>query len=160
MDTNGPPPPGYICFRCSIPGHWINQCPTNGDQNLDVVRMKTAYGIPQNRLEHVEGGVLVAPTGESTTFTADDDEFSRMMGFLTEREAAKAGTALPAPGDENETGEENPAALPAPGDEGVTEAAEGAAAGGEEQPVTEGDAAEDAGGAHFQPPLPLSLIHI
>ena len=154
MDTNGPPPSGYICFRCSIPGHWIHQCPTNGDQNLDVVRMKTAYGIPQNRLEHVEGGVLVAPTGESTTFTADDDEFSRMMGFLTEREAAKAGTALPAPGDENETGEENPAALPAPGDEGATEAAEGAAAGGEEQPATEGDAAEDAGGAPFQPPLP------
>ena len=61
--------------------------------------MKTAYGIPQNRLEHTEDGVLVAPTGESTSFKADDDEFSRMMGFLTEREEAKAGTALPAPGD-------------------------------------------------------------
>ena len=104
IDTSGPPPPGYVCFRCSVPGHWIHQCPTNGDQNLDVVRMKTAYGIPQNRLEHTEDGVLVAPTGESTSFKADDDEFSRMMGFLTEREEAKAGTALPAPGDEGGAG--------------------------------------------------------
>ena len=83
--------------------------------------MKTAYGIPQNRLEHTEDGVLVAPTGESTSFKADDDEFSRMMGFLTEREEAKAGTALPAPGDGE--GQGDAAALPAPGDEGKGEEA-------------------------------------
>ena len=48
-DQNGPPPPGYTCFRCNVPGHWIHQCPTNGDQHVDVIRMKTAYGIPQVR---------------------------------------------------------------------------------------------------------------
>ena len=48
-DQNGPPPPGYTCFRCNVPGHWIHQCPTNGDANMDVIRMKTAYGIPQVR---------------------------------------------------------------------------------------------------------------
>ena len=29
-DMGGPPPPGYVCFRCSVPGHWIQNCPTNG----------------------------------------------------------------------------------------------------------------------------------
>lgn len=109
---DGPPPPGYICFRCSVPGHWIAQCPTNADPNFDVIRMKTAYGIPQNRLEHVEDGVLVAPTGESSNLLAAEDEFSSMMGFLVDREKQKEGkseapAALPAP-------EETPvAALPA-----------------------------------------------
>ena len=162
MDTSGPPPAGYVCFRCSVPGHWIHQCPTNGDQNLDVVRMKTAYGIPQNRLEHTEDGVLVAPTGESTSFKADDDEFSRMMGFLTEREEAKAGTALPAPGDGE--GQGDAAALPAPGDEGKGEEAADDEGKGEET-AEDGAGAEDganaedgegkgAGGENFQPPLP------
>lgn len=160
MDTSGPPPPGYVCFRCSVPGHWIHQCPTNGDQNLDVVRMKTAYGIPQNRLEHTEDGVLVAPTGESTSFKADDDEFSRMMGFLTEREEAKAGTALPAPGDEGGGGGGDAAALPAPGDEAAVDGAgggEGAAedgAGAEDGANAEDGGGEGAGGENFQPPLP------
>ena len=104
-DQNGPPPPGYTCFRCNVPGHWIHQCPTNGDANMDVIRMKTAYGIPQNRLDHKADGVLVAPTGESSELVADDDEFAKMMGFLTDREKAKQNPggveALPAPGDED-----------------------------------------------------------
>lgn len=116
---SGPPPPGYVCFRCSVPGHWIAQCPTNADPNFDVIRMKNAYGIPQNRLEHVADGVLVAPTGESSNLMAAEDEFSSMMGFLVDREKKNdtkdlgAPPELPAPG-----GAEAPvAALPAPEEE-------------------------------------------
>ena len=96
-----------------MPGHWIHQCPTNGDANLDVIRMKTAYGVPQNRLVHVENGVLVAPTGESSELVADDDAFDKMMGFLTDDEKTKGGAAaLPAPGDGANGGEEAKDALP------------------------------------------------
>ena len=40
--------------------------------------------------------MLVAPTGESSELVAADDEFAKMMGFLTERETLKesGGAAL------------------------------------------------------------------
>eukprot|EP01083_Nonionella_stella_P030760 84264_1 len=31
----GDPPPGYICHRCHVSGHWIQDCPTNGDPKFD-----------------------------------------------------------------------------------------------------------------------------
>ena len=31
----GDPPPGYICHRCHVSGHWIQDCPTNGDPKYD-----------------------------------------------------------------------------------------------------------------------------
>jgi hypothetical protein len=48
-----PPPPNYICFRCRQPGHWINQCPTNGDPAYDVQKVKKATGIPRSMLKTV-----------------------------------------------------------------------------------------------------------
>lgn len=31
----GDPPPGYVCHRCHVSGHWIQDCPTNGDPKFD-----------------------------------------------------------------------------------------------------------------------------
>ena len=31
----GDPPPGYVCHRCHVSGHWIQDCPTNGDPKYD-----------------------------------------------------------------------------------------------------------------------------
>jgi len=28
-------PPNYVCHRCSKPGHWIKNCPTNGDPTFE-----------------------------------------------------------------------------------------------------------------------------
>ena len=34
----GPVPPNYICRRCFQPGHWIQECPTNGKrQGLELL---------------------------------------------------------------------------------------------------------------------------
>ena len=44
-DGAGVPGPGYVCKRCNVPGHWIQDCPQGKDANVEVVRMKTAYGI-------------------------------------------------------------------------------------------------------------------
>ncbi len=38
---------GYICHRCKIKGHWIQDCPTNNDPKFDPVGNK---GQPKNHL--------------------------------------------------------------------------------------------------------------
>ncbi|KAJ6813265.1 E3 ubiquitin ligase PQT3-like isoform X2 [Iris pallida] len=35
-----PPPVGYICHRCNVPGHFIQHCPTNGDPSYDIRKLK------------------------------------------------------------------------------------------------------------------------
>ncbi|KAM3319954.1 E3 ubiquitin ligase PQT3-like [Capsicum chacoense] len=34
------PPSGYVCHRCNVPGHYIQHCPTNGDPNYDIKKVK------------------------------------------------------------------------------------------------------------------------
>ncbi|PHT53275.1 hypothetical protein CQW23_07737 [Capsicum baccatum] len=31
---------GYLCHRCNVPGHYIQHCPTNGDPNYDIKKVK------------------------------------------------------------------------------------------------------------------------
>ncbi|KAF1002110.1 hypothetical protein AG4045_002616, partial [Apium graveolens] len=44
------PPPGYICHRCKVPGHFIQHCPTNGDPTFDIKRTMASsdgsYALP------------------------------------------------------------------------------------------------------------------
>ena len=47
----GPVPPDYSCHRCHQPGHWISDCPTNGNKDYDVIQIKNATGIPRQCLE-------------------------------------------------------------------------------------------------------------
>jgi len=58
---NKPPPPNYICHRCNTAGHFINNCPTNGDPAYDFHKVKKATGIPRAFLKPVENGTNAAP---------------------------------------------------------------------------------------------------
>ncbi|KAJ1422413.1 Zinc finger, RING/FYVE/PHD-type [Sesbania bispinosa] len=50
------PPQGYVCHRCKVPGHFIQHCPTNGDPNYDIKRVKQPTGIPRAAFEkEIEG---------------------------------------------------------------------------------------------------------
>ncbi|KAI9604775.1 hypothetical protein H4Q26_002744 [Puccinia striiformis f. sp. tritici PST-130] len=48
VNNSGPPPQGYICYRCGSKGHWINVCPTNDNPDFEGrPRIKRTTGIPK-----------------------------------------------------------------------------------------------------------------
>lgn len=63
------PPQGYICYRCGLKGHWIQNCPTNDDPEFEGrPRIKRTTGIPKSFLQKVESAVV---QGKSVMVTAD-----------------------------------------------------------------------------------------
>lgn len=74
-----PLPQGYICYRCGQKGHYIQACPTNGDEAFENrKRIKRTTGIPRSQLQKVDkqvedgdGNVMVNAEGESVMFVPD-----------------------------------------------------------------------------------------
>ncbi|CAN6295194.1 unnamed protein product [Urochloa humidicola] len=48
-----PPPAGYVCHRCRVPGHFIQHCPTNGDPKYDLGRAPSKTNPPAPTLPPV-----------------------------------------------------------------------------------------------------------
>ncbi|KAM7494063.1 hypothetical protein LguiB_028672 [Lonicera macranthoides] len=71
------PPEGYICYRCKVPGHFIQHCPTNGDPNFDVRRVKPPTGIPKSMLMATPGGSYALPSGAVAVLKPNEDAFER-----------------------------------------------------------------------------------
>ncbi|MGH0161417.1 UNVERIFIED_CONTAM: hypothetical protein FKN15_004147 [Acipenser sinensis] len=72
----GPPPPNYTCFRCMKTGHYIRNCPTNGDKNFESTpRMKKSTGIPRSFMMEVDDpnmkGAMLTNTGKYAIPTID-----------------------------------------------------------------------------------------
>lgn len=83
------PPPNYVCYRCGTPGHYIQNCPTNGDPEFDQHRVKKKTGIPKSFMKAVNDPseipvgagktVVNAPWGGLAVIEPQNKNFSKLM---------------------------------------------------------------------------------
>ncbi|CAK7356347.1 unnamed protein product [Dovyalis caffra] len=76
------PPQGYICHRCKIPGHFIQHCPTNGDPNYDIKRVKPPTGIPKSMLMATPDGSYALPSGAVAVLKPNEAAFEKAIEGL------------------------------------------------------------------------------
>ncbi|XP_010256056.1 PREDICTED: uncharacterized protein LOC104596546 isoform X2 [Nelumbo nucifera] len=76
------PPAGYICHRCKVPGHFIQHCPTNGDPNYDIKRVKPPTGIPKSMLMATPEGSYALPSGAVAVLKPNEAAFEKEIEGL------------------------------------------------------------------------------
>ncbi|KAF7139159.1 hypothetical protein RHSIM_Rhsim07G0110400 [Rhododendron simsii] len=76
------PPQGYVCHRCKVPGHFIQHCPTNGDHNFDIKRVKPPTGIPKSMLMTTSDGSYALPSGAVAVLKPNEAAFEKEMEGL------------------------------------------------------------------------------
>ncbi|XP_050230446.1 E3 ubiquitin ligase PQT3-like isoform X2 [Mercurialis annua] len=80
------PPQGYTCHRCKVPGHFIQHCPTNGDPNFDIKRVKPPTGIPKSMLMATPDGSYALPSGAVAVLKPNEAAFEKEIeGFPSTR---------------------------------------------------------------------------
>eukprot|EP00268_Persea_americana_P014715 TRINITY_DN165_c0_g2_i1.p1 TRINITY_DN165_c0_g2~~TRINITY_DN165_c0_g2_i1.p1 ORF type:complete len:823 (-),score=189.05 TRINITY_DN165_c0_g2_i1:283-2751(-) len=80
------PPQGYICHRCKVPGHFIQHCPTNGDPNFDIKKVKPPTGIPKSMLMATPDGSYALPSGAVAVLKPNEAAFEKEIeGFPSAR---------------------------------------------------------------------------
>lgn len=68
------PGPGYVCRKCGIPGHLINDC-----KSSTMHKVKRSSGIPRSfliKVDSTEKGALVTPSGEHAIPIVDRDAYN------------------------------------------------------------------------------------
>ncbi|XP_022153991.1 E3 ubiquitin ligase PQT3-like isoform X2 [Momordica charantia] len=76
------PPQGYVCHRCKVPGHFIQHCPTNGDPNYDIKRVKPPTGIPKSMLMATPDGSYALPSGAVAVLRPNEAAFEKEIEGL------------------------------------------------------------------------------
>lgn len=57
----------YICHRCGIRGHYVQNCPTIGDKTLNQPKVRRTTGIPRSFLKNIDS----IPEGKGAMITND-----------------------------------------------------------------------------------------
>lgn len=88
------PPPGYICFRCNLPGHFIQHCEASADELASAPR-RAPTGIPPWQLRAVEAGTdakkgFVMPDGTIAVIAPDEKKFEKARQRRTSALATEA----------------------------------------------------------------------
>ncbi|XP_078158012.1 E3 ubiquitin ligase PARAQUAT TOLERANCE 3-like isoform X2 [Carex rostrata] len=76
---NRNPPPGYVCHRCNISGHFIQHCSTNGNPAYDPKRFKPPSGIPKSMLMTTPDGFYTLPGGVVAVLQPDEAAFEKAI---------------------------------------------------------------------------------
>ncbi|XP_074579444.1 E3 ubiquitin ligase PARAQUAT TOLERANCE 3-like [Curcuma longa] len=76
------PPAGYVCHRCKVPGHFIQHCPTNGDPNYNIKRVKPPTGIPKSMLMATPDGFYALPSGAVAVLKPNEAAFEKEIEGL------------------------------------------------------------------------------
>ncbi|KAJ4796701.1 hypothetical protein LUZ62_047947 [Rhynchospora pubera] len=89
------PPPGYVCHRCNVPGHFIQHCPTNGNPAFDPKRFKPPTGIPKSMLMTTPDGSYSLPGGAVAVLQPNEAAFEKEIeGIPTIARAAAVSAEL------------------------------------------------------------------
>jgi len=97
------PPPNYICYRCGQTGHYIQNCPTNGDPRFNLKKVKKATGIPKSFLKPVQPenledpSTLLMPGGGFAVVVPNEEEFERQKTKITVRYGTEVSRAFQCP---------------------------------------------------------------
>ncbi|KAI3848772.1 hypothetical protein MKX03_011386 [Papaver bracteatum] len=73
------PPEGYTCHRCKVPGHYIQHCPTNGDPEYDVKKLRPPTGIPKSMLAETADGSYALPGGSVAVLKPNEVAFEKLV---------------------------------------------------------------------------------
>ncbi|KAI3938641.1 hypothetical protein MKW92_012930 [Papaver armeniacum] len=73
------PPEGYTCHRCKVPGHYIQHCPTNGDPDYDVKKLRPPTGIPKSMLAETADGSYALPGGSVAVLKPNEVAFEKLV---------------------------------------------------------------------------------
>ncbi|MCL7026534.1 hypothetical protein MKW94_027459 [Papaver nudicaule] len=73
------PPEGYTCHRCQVPGHYIQHCPTNGDPDYDVKKLRKPTGIPKSMLLETYDGSYALPGGSVAVLEPNEAAFEKLV---------------------------------------------------------------------------------
>lgn len=63
------PPTNYVCARCNVPGHWVQDCPTLGDERFDRAKPLSTNRIAKTLLVPID----VAPTDPNAIYYVDQN---------------------------------------------------------------------------------------
>ena len=74
-------------FRCQKPGHYIANCPTNGDPAYEPKKLRTPLGLPLSHLYKSQDGSsskgnLVTTTGEVALLRPSEDVFVKELALI------------------------------------------------------------------------------
>ncbi|KAI5067480.1 hypothetical protein GOP47_0018008 [Adiantum capillus-veneris] len=91
-----PPPPGYVCHRCHVPGHLIHLCPTHGDPTFDraaaLKRSRPPARLPDEQAFLTELANVIPTTSTTPTLSAQDHS---SISAPRDRHAVVDETSLP-----------------------------------------------------------------
>ncbi|GLI64626.1 hypothetical protein VaNZ11_007944 [Volvox africanus] len=91
------------CLRCGIVGHFMNECPTQGDPAYDR-RVKVPSGIPASKIHRNADGSLYLPDGELGELAANTQAFNKLAALMGRSKPLATEAAAPQGGQDGTSG--------------------------------------------------------